>query len=52
MKLEQKIKKMALGMGFDVVGITGPKAIEEGERAVEEWVRRGLHGDQGKGRDR
>ena len=39
-----QIKRLASQIGFDVVGVTRPQALEEGERAIEAWVREGRHG--------
>ena len=37
--LTQKIKALALELGFDQVGITTLDSIEEGRRQIEDWVR-------------
>ncbi len=39
-----QIKQLAAQMGFDVVGITRPQDLVEGERAIEAWVGEGRHG--------
>ncbi len=39
-----QIKKMAHELGFDEVGITSFAKLEEGARAIREWVKEGRHG--------
>jgi len=43
-QITAQIKRLASQVGFDVVGVTRPQALEEGERAIEAWVHEGRHG--------
>ena len=45
MSLTSQIKQLAAELGFDQVGITRPESLEEGERAICDWVAEGKHGD-------
>jgi len=38
------IKQLAYTAGFDAVGIVKPSSLEEGERALADWVAEGRHG--------
>lgn len=40
-----QIKQLATSIGFHEVGITSFSGMEEGERALQEWVEEGRHGE-------
>lgn len=40
----KNIKAIAEKIGFDVVGVTKPGSLIQGEQAIQNWVEEGLHG--------
>jgi len=43
--MSAQIKKRALDIGFDKVGIVGPECLKPERQRLEEWLRRGFHGE-------
>jgi epoxyqueuosine reductase len=43
--LSRKIKERAKALGFDMVGIVRADVLESERERLQEWVRRGLHGE-------
>jgi epoxyqueuosine reductase len=43
--IEDKIKGVALEMGFDQFGITKPDSLEAGESHLQKWIDAGRHGE-------
>ncbi|MEO7507077.1 MAG: QueG-associated DUF1730 domain-containing protein, partial [Pyrinomonadaceae bacterium] len=41
----RRIKEMALGLGFDLVGIARAEALVDERARLEEWLDRGFHGE-------
>lgn len=45
LRVEEKIKQFAQSLGFSAVGISKAEALSEEARRLEEWLRRGMHGE-------
>ncbi len=44
-QMSAQIKKRALGVGFDKVGIVAAECLSSERERLEEWLRRGFHGE-------
>ena len=43
--MSAQIKKRALGVGFDKVGIVAPECLQPARQRLEAWLRRGFHAE-------